>query len=431
MIFTVGEDTVRGVAEPPACVAPRPRVETTIRWAIGIALVFQVAQRFAKTGYELSEYGRSLWYVTYQHGFVRRGLAGEVLRTVLGDVPSLGFVDFAQNAIAIGMLGAITALVVLLCRLRTVIGYATAALVVAAPFCFDAVGGQRRPDLFGYLLLAILGIWAATRRVHAVTSGLVGGVLLGVSALVSEACPLVVGPWLVLVVVAAGRAHGSVRSEPWLPIACCAVPSAVTLTLLAVAGRASNDTVVALENVAPWQARGHGSVFGYLTDTLASSFERVVHGPGNPVLSVLVGGVLVTVCLFCARGCAPYVGAVFDWILPTRRLRTAWTLTAVAAAVVLFALGFDWLRWIASIGFAALLAGGAIVVLDGGLSPARSPLDPAGRAVWHRPVPAEVSITLPGLLTGAAAVYLVVLAPLPNFVKNAGDAAQTLLSVPR
>ena len=37
----------------------------------------------------------------------------------------------------------------------------------------------------------------------------------------------------------------------------------------------------------------------------------------------------------------------------------------------------------------------------------------------------------PGLLTLAVGAYLLVLAPLPNFIKNVGDAAQTLLSVPR
>jgi hypothetical protein len=112
-------------------------------------------------------------------------------------------------------------------------------------------------------------------------------------------------------------------------------------------------------------------------------------------------------------------------------LRVAWTTTATLAAVVLFALGFDWLRWISSIGFAALLAGGSIVLLDGRALLTRPTEGPPERRLWHRPVPSEVSLPLPGLLALAVATYLLVLAPLPNFIKNVDDAAQTLLSVPR
>ena len=81
--------------------------------------MFQVAQRFAKTGYDLSEYGRSLWYVNYRSGFVRRGLAGEILRVIVGQTPSLRMVDFVQNVVAAIMLAGAIALVVLLCRQRT------------------------------------------------------------------------------------------------------------------------------------------------------------------------------------------------------------------------------------------------------------------------------------------------------------------------
>ena len=94
-----------------------------------------------------------------------------------------------QNIVAAVMLGAAIALVVLLCRQRTVIAYAAAALLVVAPFGLDTVGGQRRPDLFGYFLLAVIGIWAASRRVERDRVGLVGGMLLALSTLVSEASP--------------------------------------------------------------------------------------------------------------------------------------------------------------------------------------------------------------------------------------------------
>ena len=54
----------------------------------------------------MSEYGRSLWYVTYEHGFVRRGLAGEVLRTIVGGRPTIATVDLVQNVVAVATVGA-------------------------------------------------------------------------------------------------------------------------------------------------------------------------------------------------------------------------------------------------------------------------------------------------------------------------------------
>ena len=145
--------------------AALPRVELAIRCALAAGILYQVVQRFTYTGYGMSEYGRSLWYVTYQHGFVRRGLAGEALRTALGRRPTIAEVDLVQNLVAVMTIAAMVAVVVLLCRRRTVIAYAAAAALVVAPFAFDSVGGQRRPDLLAFLLLALVGCWAATRPV--------------------------------------------------------------------------------------------------------------------------------------------------------------------------------------------------------------------------------------------------------------------------
>ena len=82
-------------------VRPLPRLELAIRLALAFAIAYQVIQRFTYTGYGMSEYGRSLWYVTYEHGFVRRGLAGEVLRTIVGGRPTIATVDLVQNVVAV------------------------------------------------------------------------------------------------------------------------------------------------------------------------------------------------------------------------------------------------------------------------------------------------------------------------------------------
>ena len=88
-----------------------------------------------------------------------------------------------------------------------------------APFAFDSVGGQRRPDLLAFLLLALVGLWAGARPVIPTRLALVAGALLAVCTLASEAAPLIVAPWLVLVVIAATRARQAQRRAIGIAVA--------------------------------------------------------------------------------------------------------------------------------------------------------------------------------------------------------------------
>ena len=403
----------------------RARLELAIRVALAVGIAFQVAQRFAYTGYGMSEYGRSLWYVTYQHGFVRRGLAGEALHDIVGGRPSIATVDFVQNVVAVATLGAMVALVVVLSRRRTVIAYAVAAALVVSPFAFDSVGGQRRPDLLAFLVLAIVGLWAGTRPVAPTRLALVAGALLAVCTLASEAAPLIVGPWLVLVVLAAARARGGPSTRMGVVALLCAAPTVVVLGALAFHGAPSATQVGALELDAPDIIEGHGSVFVYLGDTFRSSFQRVTER-SNPELSIVVGALLVALLVFAFRGARAYVRAVGRWILPAQLQGALWMAATATTGAVLFAFGFDWLRWIGTIVFAALLAGAAIVAIDGR---ARHPSRP--RDEWHRPVPSTVAVSPRGVAMVAVATYLLVLPPLPNFVSDALDGARLLFDIPQ
>ncbi len=406
-------------------VRPLPRVELAVRLALAFAIAYQVIQRFTYTGYGMSEYGRSLWYVSYEHGFVRRGLAGEVLRTLTDGRPTIATVDLVQNVVAVVTLAAMVALVVVLARRRTVIAYAAAAALVVAPFAFDSVGGQRRPDLLAFLLLAVVALWAGTRPVAPTRLALVAGALLAVCTLASEAAPLIVAPWLVLVVIATTRAHRGATARIAVPVALCIVPSAVVLLALSAHGAPPMEQVRALELDAPNIIEGHGSVFEYLGDTFRASFQRVIER-ANPELSILVGVLLVAILLAVFRGSLPYVGSINSWLLRTRAERVVWVAATGGLTVMLFALGFDWLRWITVITFAALLALAAIVAIDG-----RARRPSPERDHWHRPLPDQVTVSGRGILAAAAATYLVVLPPLPNFVSDVVVAVRLLLDLPQ
>ena len=404
----------------------RSGTERAICWALAVGIAVQVAQRLLYSGHVLSEYGRSLWYVDYQQGFVRRGLAGELLRLAVGGTPSLGTVDLVQNALAVAMFGATTALIVVLCRQRSLIAYGAAGLLVVSPFGFDSLGGQRRPDLVGFLLLALVGIVASRTATRPVPLGVLSGALLGVSALVSEVSPLIVGPWMVLLVAASARAHAESRRRTLFALFAASAPAVVALGALGIYGRPSHEKVAAIERAAPPEIRGHGSVFDYLADTFGGSISRVIHGPARVALSLIFGALLCTLLLVCVRAALPYVSATFRWLLPSRRLRVAWTIGTFTAAAVLFALGLDTLRWISSVGFAALLSAGGIVALTG-----RSVIGPPGRDRWRRPLSPERAISRATVWSLVLGTYLLLLPPLPNWIRGPEEAARLLLEVPK
>jgi hypothetical protein len=325
----------------------------------------------------------------------------------------------------VATLAAMVALVVVLSRRRTVIAYAAAAALVVAPFAFDSVGGQRRPDLLAFLVLALVGLWAGTRPVAPTRLALVAGALLAVCTLASEAAPLIVGPWLVLVVLAAARARGGPSARLGLVALLGAGPTVVVLGALALHGAPSAAQVSALELDAPGIIEGHGSVFVYLGDTFRSSFQRVIER-SNPELSIVVGLLLAALLLFSFRSSLGYARSTGRWILPAPAPRRLWAVATFTTGAVLFALGFDWLRWITTIAFAALLAGASIVVIDGRARHA----SPQHRA-WHRRVPAQVTVSPGGVAMVATATYLLVLPPLPNFVSDVVDGARLLFDIPQ
>ncbi|MET0628262.1 MAG: hypothetical protein ABW033_07390 [Acidimicrobiia bacterium] len=414
---------VRRTGVEPSAPGDRRRVEFAIRVAIASALAFQVFQRFVNNGYELSAYGRSLWYVSYEFGFVRRGLAGELLRRALGHTPTVPQVAMVQNAIAVITVMAAAWLVVVLCRQRTVIGYAIAALLAVSPFGFDFVGGSKRPDLVAFLLLALVAVWSTTTRVDPIVLGAVSGALLALSALFSEAGPLVVAPWLVLLVLVLARSRGRSRWECGIAGVLAAAPSVLALGALALTGRASAAAVAALEQVAPLDVGGRGTVFPYLDDTVLVSMGKV--GTRFPVTSLVVGAFLVGTICFLGRRLRPVVASVISWALPTPAWRRLWSVGFVGVTVLLFGLGFDWMRWVTSIMFAASLAGGAIVVIVG-----RGVTAPEDMIRWYRPVPSRVLLSLPAVTSLAIAGYLLLLPPLPTAVDNIGRAAHLLMNAP-
>jgi hypothetical protein len=96
-------------------------------------------------------------------------------------------------------------------------------------------------------------------------------------------------------VVAATRARDGTSARIAGPVAQCVGPSAFVLLALTTHGAPAMEQVRALELDAPNIIEGHGSVFEYLGDTFATSWQRVVER-SNPELSIMVGLLLVAIC---------------------------------------------------------------------------------------------------------------------------------------
>ncbi len=129
-----------------------------VRLFAAVLVGFQVVQGLSDpipTGNRL--FTESYYLVTYNHGFIRRGLLGEVIHLVVG-VPSRGQVDVVADLVVVLAIGAVLVLMELLIRRATPDSWAMALLLAASPFTIDFFLVDRRPDLLALVLLVALGL---------------------------------------------------------------------------------------------------------------------------------------------------------------------------------------------------------------------------------------------------------------------------------
>ena len=207
-------------------------------------------------------------------------------------------------------------------------------------------------------------------------------------------------------------------------MAVTAAPTLFSFVVLLRAGRANNVDIVRLVLAAPPNVDFDGTVFRYLDDTLVDSVGHVIGRA--PVFSLLIGVTLCSMLWILVRPMVDYSTAAFRWILPTRGTRVAWTTGFVAGAVLLFALGFDWMRWISTIALAATIAASVLVIVIGWVCPRE--LRPPGSDAWYRPVPAWTSTSVP-VVPVVIATYLVAFPPLPVAVHGLGETIRQLVFV--
>jgi len=281
-------------------------------------------------------YGFALYFLTYQHGFVKRGLVGEML-SPLHWLPRtrLITIEYLFLAAAFGL----TYVVFRALLFGDAAERRFSAALLGAPALLPHIGYLfAQPDVTLYLLLLVC-VWLFVRA-RPVVATAASWAICCVALLEHEAFSLMFYP-----LVAAILLHLVLRRRLHWGFAAGHVVLFATAFLVVMhwgALKVSPDTVLAEA-----QARTDVAIQRQVFDVMASTFAqqealvRRMYTPG--VLRILAASVLLT---------APYLWLLGRLVLQTleasnaRRLQRGLTLGMFAAPLLLFAMGHDTTRWI-------------------------------------------------------------------------------------
>lgn len=315
-------------------------------------------------------YNASAYWVSYRDGFVKRGLPGAVLETVVGGPPGLLAASVFGAALIVLALAALALLVRVTVRAvpapaHRLVG---AALVIASPFTFALVVQNRgRYDLIVVVCL-VLAAWLASSRSLPWLRAAGISALVAVGAASMEIAFGFLGP---LAVVAAARLGRSAAERIGLGALALLPGLAVTAASL-IAPPAGSALVAASERAAaaglPITAAQESSISALgqnLSDALA--------------FTASVSPLSILLCAAVLGGCYA-LSAYLLWVV-TGRVRPRPVLAVVAVnalvALVLSAVGTDYRRrW--GLAFVATAAGLVLLARD-------VPRVPAARHADERP----------------------------------------------
>jgi hypothetical protein len=204
--------------------------------AVAIAMWSTAVLFFAINIVPMDVYWISYYAVDYTFGFVRRGLAGELVGLVPGHYfqAALGL-RWLSTAIYLCALGLVAG-VVLFGRRRSERRLMVAMLIPLLPFGIPFAAYSARPDLFGAAALAVFTVALpfARSRAAAVAWCTAYGLVIAVLTLVHEAIGLQFALGAVLAIVVLGNTLGPARRRGVL---LAVAPGVVTALVVAAFGR--------------------------------------------------------------------------------------------------------------------------------------------------------------------------------------------------
>lgn len=314
-----------------------PAAPTRFRVMLPFAVLLVAWQVWTVVGRQPSPFLLSYWFVTWDHGFVRRGLLGEINQLFFGD-------DLLRGAHVLtwvsGAVAAATVVVVAiaLLRLNTPFAIGLGWLLLVSPYTVKGLLNFARPDQLPIpLLVLVAAVWWLRPR-SPVLPLFVLGLLFSVLILAHEGVVLTVAPWILLLIVHFSRyARGTVLATR---LAAFFTVPALATWLVIDRGAATAKQVQLLAADADGVLPRGEDMIDYMADSTADSAALVADfGAVNLAWMAAVGLVLWAVHL-AALGCLPG--------RPRRLPRAdgAVLLTVVLPAfLVQLALAKDWQRW--------------------------------------------------------------------------------------
>ena len=204
--------------------------------AVAIAIWSAAVLCFAINIVPLDVYWMSYYAVDYTFGFVRRGLAGELVGLAPGHyfAAALGL-RWLSTAVYVAALALVMG-VVLFARRRSERRLMVAMLIPLLPFGIPFAAYSARPDLFGAAALAVftVALAYARTRVIAFSSCAAYGVVIAALTLVHEAIGLQFALGAVLAIVVLGSSLETVRRRGVL---LAVMPGVFTAVVVAAFGR--------------------------------------------------------------------------------------------------------------------------------------------------------------------------------------------------
>jgi hypothetical protein len=345
--------------------------------AVGILIWASAIIYAAAALVQVDFYLISYYVADYTFGFVRRGLAGEIVGPVSG-------VDYLRNALVMRWISTAVYVIALLAlaigvwgRSRTERRTMLALLILVLPFGIPYAVFSARPDLFGASAFIALSLFLtfvrqpAWTRVGCGVFGLVIaalafvhegiglefilGAVLAILILAKDLAPtaknvcmaLAVAPGLVAVAVVAVFTRHDVSDR-----LCSSVPHLLLQTpfgAFVTVDKFIDDIVAQRQGTLDyhdWVCKSY--LYSYDYSMVDGIKEVLAVGALGLVASFLLGLFTIAVCIYAVR---IFSGVAFSGFLGEINGRWLWPALGVGAMIPVFLTGIDWTRWLLVIAF--------------------------------------------------------------------------------
>ncbi|WP_077080127.1 hypothetical protein [Mycobacterium numidiamassiliense] len=344
--------------------------------AVAIAAWATAVLWFGIKIFPLDVYWMSYYSADYAHGFVRRGLAGELVDLVPGHYFGVTLtLRWLSTAVYLCGLATVAGMV-LFSRHRSERRLMVAMLIPLLPFGVPFAAFSARPDLFGGAALALFSSALAFARSRAIAMGCCAayGVATAALTLVHEAIGLEFALGAVLAIIVLG---GALETTQRLGITVAVAPGVITAAVVAAFGRHDVAaqlcaavphhsmpnplaTITSVRTLLHYVVAGQPSQTDYhdwvcrnvmpnYDNGIMDAIRTVGHiGAGGLIASLMFGVVAIVVTMRAVSGIS---GVPLRAFVEELRGQRVWVTAGLLLIIPVFLTGIDWTRWLTIVAF--------------------------------------------------------------------------------